>query len=418
MSVPTTTELHRLLVEHFDLEELRTLAFDLGVDFDDLRGEGKAAKARELIAYLERRNRWANLVTAIKTSRSDIADLLQIAETEPGTSASLESKELSPDLSSHPPVPRLAYLFVALLILDVILGPILGWHWFGDKPNALSYIQATSGCLSLVLEIVLLFVALIVRRMTWHDVLHRLGISLSLQIGIGVTTGILILLTILSFRPLAPQPTPTDTPTPTITPTDTPTATSTPTLTPTPTVTPTLMPTPTSTATLTSTPTPIPVTPIPMALITQRCEAGRFEKPGEGFLYPLAACYIPRRPDAIKLSWDVSESGSYAGCIIDLPSEFALVAQDNTYLVLWVLGGQGGEQFKIGLGSSDGAEWKETVPPASVAGHQVSIPLTRFANRGVDLARLDKLIIAFEYHLGASSRRGRICIDEIGFGSP
>jgi len=49
MTILAMTELHRLLVRHFDLEELRTLAFDLGVDFDDLRGEGKSAKARELI---------------------------------------------------------------------------------------------------------------------------------------------------------------------------------------------------------------------------------------------------------------------------------------------------------------------------------------------------------------------------------
>jgi len=55
--------LRRLLVEHFDMEDLRTLCFDLGEDYDSLRGEGKAGKARELVAYLERCGRVSELVT-------------------------------------------------------------------------------------------------------------------------------------------------------------------------------------------------------------------------------------------------------------------------------------------------------------------------------------------------------------------
>ena len=41
------------LVKLYDLEELRTLCMDLNVDYDSLRGEGKAAKARELVLYME-----------------------------------------------------------------------------------------------------------------------------------------------------------------------------------------------------------------------------------------------------------------------------------------------------------------------------------------------------------------------------
>jgi hypothetical protein len=42
---PNVSRLHPLLVEHFNQEELRTLCFDLGVRYDDLGGEGVAAKA-------------------------------------------------------------------------------------------------------------------------------------------------------------------------------------------------------------------------------------------------------------------------------------------------------------------------------------------------------------------------------------
>jgi hypothetical protein len=56
------TKLRQMLAAHFSVEELRTLCFDLGVDYDDLPGEGKTSKARELIGYLERHDRIPDLV--------------------------------------------------------------------------------------------------------------------------------------------------------------------------------------------------------------------------------------------------------------------------------------------------------------------------------------------------------------------
>ena len=46
--------LQRLLVAHFDLDELKTLCFDVHVDFDELAGETKSAKARELVKHCYR----------------------------------------------------------------------------------------------------------------------------------------------------------------------------------------------------------------------------------------------------------------------------------------------------------------------------------------------------------------------------
>lgn len=46
---------HQVLVARFDREELRTLCFKLGMDYDDLPAEGRDAKARELIRYMSRR---------------------------------------------------------------------------------------------------------------------------------------------------------------------------------------------------------------------------------------------------------------------------------------------------------------------------------------------------------------------------
>lgn len=55
--------LRDLLVEGFSSEELDELAFELNVEADDLP-DGKSAKARELVTYLSRRGRLADLVAA------------------------------------------------------------------------------------------------------------------------------------------------------------------------------------------------------------------------------------------------------------------------------------------------------------------------------------------------------------------
>jgi hypothetical protein len=65
--------LRQLLVRHFDEEELRTFCSDLGVDYDNLRGEGKESRARELLAYLERRDRLPDL-TALGSQERPNAD--------------------------------------------------------------------------------------------------------------------------------------------------------------------------------------------------------------------------------------------------------------------------------------------------------------------------------------------------------
>jgi len=64
--------LRKALCDLFNLEELRTLCFDLRVDYDSLPGEGKAAKARELVAYMQRREELERLVAAVRRERGDI----------------------------------------------------------------------------------------------------------------------------------------------------------------------------------------------------------------------------------------------------------------------------------------------------------------------------------------------------------
>ena len=62
--------LHDILAARFDEEELRTLCFKLGVDYDSLPAKGKGGKVRELITRLDRRNVIPTLVETGKQSRS------------------------------------------------------------------------------------------------------------------------------------------------------------------------------------------------------------------------------------------------------------------------------------------------------------------------------------------------------------
>lgn len=63
-SVPSETlsQLRENLLHHFNLDEFRTLCFDVGVDYDDLPGESKSGKARELITFLDRQGRLHDLI--------------------------------------------------------------------------------------------------------------------------------------------------------------------------------------------------------------------------------------------------------------------------------------------------------------------------------------------------------------------
>jgi formylglycine-generating enzyme required for sulfatase activity len=66
------TRLRKLLAEKFSQEELRTLCFDLDIDYEDLPGEGHEAKARDLIAHCKRHDRLSEVVSYIQTERPEI----------------------------------------------------------------------------------------------------------------------------------------------------------------------------------------------------------------------------------------------------------------------------------------------------------------------------------------------------------
>jgi hypothetical protein len=66
-------KLHKLLVAHFSLDELRTLCFALNLEFDELPPSGKSAKARGLVEMCQRLRRLVELAEELLVQRPKIS---------------------------------------------------------------------------------------------------------------------------------------------------------------------------------------------------------------------------------------------------------------------------------------------------------------------------------------------------------
>lgn len=69
MGQVTATQLHQVLTRYYNEGELRTLCFDLSIDYESLGGDGKTGKARELVLYGQRHGRFADIVHYIQQTR-------------------------------------------------------------------------------------------------------------------------------------------------------------------------------------------------------------------------------------------------------------------------------------------------------------------------------------------------------------
>lgn len=64
--------LYKMLDRYFNEQELRSLMFGLGVDYDSLAGAGKSDKARELIGYMFRRGSLEKLLLGVNRERPNV----------------------------------------------------------------------------------------------------------------------------------------------------------------------------------------------------------------------------------------------------------------------------------------------------------------------------------------------------------
>jgi tetratricopeptide (TPR) repeat protein len=198
----TLTQLHRWICEHYDQEELRTLCFDLGVDYDSLPAQGKAAKARELILVLGRRRELASLFAALQATHAGL-----LAETgledDVRTGAMLQAqlaafeRRTSVDYRSrrppfqHPATPtyvrprrsrrrRALAVAVILMVLGGLILSILTQPWSGsagattpEDPSAALPLEGLVWIAQLVVSFILLLAA--VAELSGWNVRELLG---------------------------------------------------------------------------------------------------------------------------------------------------------------------------------------------------------------------------------------------------
>lgn len=108
--------LRHILVEYFDENDLRDLCFYLKVDYDSLPAVGKKDKARELIVYLERRNRVSELISLIQSERP-MVEWKENSASEPVQTNFLVFVRTM-NISSQ-------FYTIALILLSIIWGGIL-----------------------------------------------------------------------------------------------------------------------------------------------------------------------------------------------------------------------------------------------------------------------------------------------------
>ena len=65
--------LYSLLVMHFNVEELKEVCFHLGIEYEDILGEARRDKMRELILYVQRANRVDDLIQECQRQRPNVS---------------------------------------------------------------------------------------------------------------------------------------------------------------------------------------------------------------------------------------------------------------------------------------------------------------------------------------------------------
>ncbi len=97
------THLHQFIVKRYDLGELRTLCFDLSVNYDALPGKGTSSKARELLLYLGRRRQLDELLDKLHQDRTRSFDSAGLSTDPTALYAALPVFETGETYT--PPVP-------------------------------------------------------------------------------------------------------------------------------------------------------------------------------------------------------------------------------------------------------------------------------------------------------------------------
>jgi hypothetical protein len=107
--------LRRNLTDYFSDDELRALCSEIGIDYEHLRGQGKAAKASELVRTLAARGRIPELVPQAARLRPDVSWGDMPGDLAAGTGSPLERP--APPTGIGPALRLLGWLVAALIVV-------------------------------------------------------------------------------------------------------------------------------------------------------------------------------------------------------------------------------------------------------------------------------------------------------------
>ncbi len=98
-SMAGAVSLRSMMERYFDKDDVEGLAFDLQIDFENLRGETKSGKIRALIQECEQQSRLAQLVTLCAQQRPSVdwSPVLSAVEEDAATAVSLTPDEFVED---------------------------------------------------------------------------------------------------------------------------------------------------------------------------------------------------------------------------------------------------------------------------------------------------------------------------------
>jgi nucleoside phosphorylase len=122
--------LRRLLIANFSDSDLRDLCDDLGIDYENLPGQAKSDKARELVAYATRRGRMAALVSQVRSLRPN-ADWQSVGiASVPASVSSTNRAPRSVAPASGTPVEQVDFVIITALEeeRDAMLAKLPGYR--------------------------------------------------------------------------------------------------------------------------------------------------------------------------------------------------------------------------------------------------------------------------------------------------
>lgn len=98
---PNVSNLLRFMTNHYNKDELKTLCFELDIDFEEIPGSTKTSKSRELIKYVKQRNSLHKLIAQVYIDHCYSKSLAHFFQTCDGEQMTLHNHPVPDSVSTQ-----------------------------------------------------------------------------------------------------------------------------------------------------------------------------------------------------------------------------------------------------------------------------------------------------------------------------